>query len=185
MVGLASLWLPILLASVLVFVVSAAVWMALPHHKTDWSRLPDQEGFMDALGAQNAAPGMYGVPHHLDVDWKDPEQVAKVAEGPTAFVYVTDPKRMTTMSAQLIQIFIFYLVVNFFIAYLATATLPMGTDYLKVFQVTGAAAFMAHGAAHFMYGIWFGASWSFVWKNVADSLLYALLTAGVFGWMWP
>ena len=33
--------------------------------------------------------------------------------------------------------------------------------------------------------IWFGRPWSFVMKGQFDALLYALLTAGVFGWMWP
>lgn len=33
---LLSLWLPILLSAAVVWIVSAIVWMALPHHKQDF-----------------------------------------------------------------------------------------------------------------------------------------------------
>ena len=33
--------------------------------------------------------------------------------------------------------------------------------------------------------IWKGQSWSTTLKFVFDGLVYGLLTAGVFGWLWP
>jgi hypothetical protein len=33
--------------------------------------------------------------------------------------------------------------------------------------------------------IWRGQSWGTTWKHVADGLVYALVTAGTFGWLWP
>ena len=33
--------------------------------------------------------------------------------------------------------------------------------------------------------IWFGRPWSSAWKVLGDALLYGLMTAGVFGWLWP
>ncbi len=33
--------------------------------------------------------------------------------------------------------------------------------------------------------IWFGRPWSAIGKNLFDALMYGLLTAGVFGWLWP
>jgi len=34
-------------------------------------------------------------------------------------------------------------------------------------------------------GIWKGQTWSVTFKEVVDGLVYALLTAGTFGWLWP
>ena len=33
--------------------------------------------------------------------------------------------------------------------------------------------------------IWFGRPWSGVFKGFGDALIYALLTGGAFGWLWP
>jgi hypothetical protein len=33
--------------------------------------------------------------------------------------------------------------------------------------------------------IWFFRHWSTSLKNVFDGLIYALLTGGVYGWLWP
>jgi hypothetical protein len=32
--------------------------------------------------------------------------------------------------------------------------------------------------------VWFGRPWSAVGKQAVDALVYALLTGGVFGWLW-
>jgi hypothetical protein len=33
--------------------------------------------------------------------------------------------------------------------------------------------------------VWKQKPWSMTFKHVFDGLVYALLTAGVFGWLWP
>jgi hypothetical protein len=33
--------------------------------------------------------------------------------------------------------------------------------------------------------IWYHRAWSSTIKSVVDGFVYALLTAGVFGWLWP
>ena len=43
MVSLMELWLPILLATILIFVASAVMWMVMPHHRTDWQSMPNGE----------------------------------------------------------------------------------------------------------------------------------------------
>lgn len=53
---LIQLWAPILLSAAAVWVASAVVWMALPHHKNDMSPLPDEKGFVDALRAMAIPP---------------------------------------------------------------------------------------------------------------------------------
>ena len=75
--------------------------------------------------------------------------------------------------------------VGFFTAYIAGHTLAPGANYLEVFRVVGAVAFMAYGVGTLANGIWKGEPWSMVIKEVIDGLIYGLLTAGTFGWLWP
>jgi hypothetical protein len=64
MTGLAALWLPILLSSVIVFVVSSVIHTVLPWHKNDYPRIPNEEKVMDALRPLAIPPGDYMVPAH-------------------------------------------------------------------------------------------------------------------------
>ena len=69
------------------------------------------------------------------------------------------------------------------------ASLTTSTDvfgaYLKVFQVVGATAFLGYAAGQVPAAIWMGKPWIVAWKEVFDGLIYGLVTAGAFGWLWP
>ena len=62
MTALPALWLPILLSSVIVFVVSSVIHMALPWHKSDYPPIPNEDKVMDALRPFAIPPGDYMVP---------------------------------------------------------------------------------------------------------------------------
>ena len=62
MVTIGRLWLPILVATVLVFIASSVVWMALPYHSSDTRRLPDEASALDPLRKQDLSPGLYRFP---------------------------------------------------------------------------------------------------------------------------
>jgi hypothetical protein len=81
--------------------------------------------------------------------------------------------------------FLFTLVVSLVAGYLASRTLAPGSEYLDVFRVTGTVAFAGYVLALWEHAIWFGRSWVATAKFSFDGLIYALLTAGVFGWLWP
>ena len=183
MVSIVSLWLPIVLSAVAVFVLSSMVWMVFPWHKKDFSGLPDEPRAREAL--KGATPGLYTVPHAAErADFQTPEHKDKLEEGPVAFVTVM--RRGTpSMAKNLIQWFVWSLVVGFTAAYIASRTLDAGADYLRVFQVVGTVAWMGYSWAYVQEGIWFGKPWGYVTKQLFDGLLYALVTAGFFGWLWP
>jgi hypothetical protein len=44
---------------------------------------------------------------------------------------------------------------------------------------------MAYGVANIANSIWKAQPWSNTIKEVIDGLIYAMLTAGTFGWLWP
>jgi hypothetical protein len=67
----------------------------------------------------------------------------------------------------------------------AGRALPVGAPYLRVFQLVGATAFIAYAAALWQMSIWYRRAWSTTIKATIDGLVYALLTAGTFGWLWP
>jgi hypothetical protein len=81
--------------------------------------------------------------------------------------------------------FVYCLVIGFFVAYLTGRTVAPGVQYLAAFRVAGTAAFLAYGLGHLSNGIWKGQMWWVTIKEVFDGLVYGLLTAGTFGWLWP
>lgn len=76
------------------------------------------------------------------------------------------------------------MIVTVFSAYLASRAVQPGADYLAVFRFVGTPAFMGYSLAALHESIWYKRSWVRTFKSVFDGLVYALLTAGVFGWLW-
>ena len=184
MVPIASLWLAIVLSAITVFVVSAAVWMSLPHHKSDFLGLPDEASAATVLRAQNLSPAVYNIPHvKSQNEMAAPEVQARFVDGPVAFLTVL-PDGVPRMGKRMVQSFLYYLAVGVMVAYMVTRTMDPGASYLSVFRVAGTVAWLAYSFGQFPDAIWFGKPWSHVWKQAADGLLYALLTAGIFGWQW-
>ena len=60
-----------------------------------------------------------------------------------------------------------------------------GAEYLHVFRITGTGALLAYAGYAMPMAIWHGMPWSQVPGRVIDGVIYALLTAGTFAWLWP
>ena len=182
MVPLSSLWLPILVSAVFVFIASNILWMALPFwHRKDYGKLPDEKTVLGALAPVKS--GQYVVPC---LDWRTatPEQKEAMQRGATAFVLVRNPGKFN-FGKTLVLWFLYALVVSFFVGYLACHTLASGTKYLAVFRIVGAAGFLTYGLRTVSDAIWYGKPWSVVIKEMIDGLIYSLMMAGAFGWLWP
>ena len=184
MVAIHTLWLPVLLSAVIVFVASSILHMVLPYHRSDYKKLPDEDKVTVALRSASLQRGVYIFPYSSHQDMKKPEIMEKFKQGPvgTITVFPTGP---VNMPKYLVQWFIYCLVVAVFTAYLTGRVLVSGTAYLTVFRVAGTVAFMAYGVGQLVNGIWRGQPWSVVIKEVVDGLVYSLLLAGTFGWLWP
>jgi len=176
-----TLWQPILLSAVLAFVASAVVWMVMPWHKNDWSKVQNEDGVRSAL--RGLAPGQYSLPHCADqAAFKDPEIRQKLKDGPIAFITVV-PSGLPVMGPKLILMFVYNLAVGVVCAYFVSRTLDPTAEYLAIFRVSGAVAFVAYGMAYVQESIWFGRNWSTTVKSFLDALIYSLLTGGAFGWL--
>lgn len=182
-VTMASLWMPIVLAAIIVFFASSMIWMVLQYHNSDWSKLPDEENIRGAL--KGVAPGQYGIPYAASNSERSSEEwKRKFSEGPTAMLVVMSCGD-GGMGKQLARWFVYCLAISFFVAYVASVALFAGAEYLKVFQIVGTVAFLAYAGASAQGSIWFGHPWRRTVKELLDGLIYGLLTAGVFGWLWP
>jgi hypothetical protein len=181
---LAELWLPILVGSVATFVLSAVAWTVLPHHHKDYVKIPNEDAILDAIRAANATPGLYSAPHPGDLkQMGSPEMQAKYRRGPRVYLTVAPPWDGTMMS-QLIWSFVTNVIIAVFVAYLAWNTLAPGEEYLRVFRVTGTATFMAYALGSMSDSVWFSKPWRAWGLHAADSLVYALVMGGIFGWLW-
>jgi hypothetical protein len=185
MTGLHLLWLPILLSSVIVFVVSSLIHMALPWHKNDYPKMPNEEKAMDALRPLAIPPGDYLVPRPSSrQELRSPEFLGKLNKGPVMMLTMM-PNGPIAMGRSLVLWFLYSALVGLFSAYVAGRALPPGAPFLHVFRFGGTAAFLGYSLALWQMSIWYRRAWSLTIKATVDGLIYALLTAATFGWLWP
>lgn len=185
MISLAELWLPILLSAVLVFVVSSIIHMATPMHKGDFRKVPGEDKVMDAIRNQAIAPGTYMFPCAESMkDMGTPEMIEKCKRGPVGFLTVV-PSGAPGMGKNLIQWFMYSVLIAVFVAYAGTLVLDRGAAYATVFRFTGTVAILGYALGGIPDSIWKGQRWSITFKFVIDGVLYGLVTAGTFGWLWP
>lgn len=185
MVPVSSLWIPILLSAVIVFVVSSILHMVMTYHRGDFSRLSKEDDVLEGMRRAGVTPGDYIAPYaDSPASMKDPAFIAKRNKGPVVIMTVI-PGGPITMGAQLAQWFVYAVIVNLFAGYIASRALAPGAYYLDVFRFVGTSAFMGYSLALMQNSIWYKRRWSSTIKSMIDGFIYALLTAGTFGWLWP
>jgi len=185
MVPLHALWLPIVVSAAFVFLASWLMHMLLPIHRADFKRLPNEDQAMATLRTLDLPPGDYMVPCGGGPEsMKDPAFLEKWKAGPALTMTVFRRGTMS-MGAQLAQWFVYLLVVSVFAAYVSGRALDNGAQYLRVFRFAGVTAFSAYALALWQDSIWYKRSAATTVRYTFDGLVYALLTAGTFGWLWP
>jgi len=185
MVPWSALLLPALISAVLVFIASSLIHMVIRWHKAEYQTLPNEDEVRVAINKSKPVPGKYVMPFCKDgKEMATPEMQRKYNEGPNVVMYVRE-NGPVQLGPFLGKWFAYSLVVSLLAGYVAHVSLPPGTEYLKVFQVVGAAAWLAYAWAIPSDSIWIGKRWSSTFVYMIDGLIYAALTAGAFAWMWP
>jgi len=185
MISIASLWLPIVLSAVIVFIASTIIHMGPFWHRGDFPKMPREAEVLNALRPFAIPPGDYFIPGAAGMEeMRSREFKDKLTQGPVAVLTVM-PNGMMSMRRNLLQWFVFLIVVSLFCAYIASRTLPAGAPYLRVPQVVGATAFIGYALALCQLSIWYRRSWRLTLKALLDGLIYGALTGGTFGWLWP
>lgn len=185
MTGIVSLWLPILISTVLVFIASSIIHMLSPWHKNDYPRLPNEDAFRSAVGPLDLPAGDYMIPRaYSRAEMESPEFAERMRQGPNVIMTVM-PKGMMSMSRSLGMWFVYLLAVATFAAYVVGRATPPGASYMHVFQLSSTVAFIGFSLALWQMSIWYHRAWNITVKATIDGLIYAFLMAGVFGWLWP
>jgi hypothetical protein len=179
----AQLWLPILLSAALVFVLSAASHMVLPWRRGEWGRITDYAALQAAL--QALPPGQYAFPAAPEPkEQMKPEWLERWAKGPSGWLTVA-PRRPISMGRNMALSFVVFLGVAFMAGYTAAHALGPTPRYLAVFRIVGTVATLSFGVGSIFNSIWYDRPWRAYLADAIDALLFGLVMAGVFGWLWP
>jgi hypothetical protein len=180
-----SLWLPVLVSAVAVFVASSLVHMVLPWHKNDYARVPDEEAARSAIGPLAIPPGDYMMPRPMSrAEMSSEAFKEKHRQGPNVIMTVL-PNGDWSMGRNLTLWFLYLVVVSIFSAYLAGRALPATAETMQILRFVSATAFISYSVALWQMSIWYRRSWSTTIKANIDGLIYAFITGGIFCWLWP
>ena len=185
MVSAFSLWMPIVLSAVLVFVASSLIHMVFGYHKNDVQAVPRQDDVMAALRPFNLQPGDYCLPRPASIkDLGSDEYKARVAKGPN-LIFTVLPPDASFMGMTLFRWFLYAVVVSFVSAYITGVALAPGATYAQVFRVAATAGFACYAMALPQMSIWYRRNWGTTLLSMFDGFLYGCLIGGTFGWLWP
>lgn len=182
---MASLWLPILLSGVFVFIASALFHMIIPIHKGDFKKVPGEAGVMAELRKNGIGRGVYMFPACDSMkDMQKPEFLERYKQGPVGIMTILPGGNAPSMGKNLIQWFIFCLLISTVVACILTL-LPAGSTYGVVFKWAAHVAILGYCAGTLSESIWGGRPWGHTAKYLFDGIVYGLVTAGTFGWLFP
>jgi hypothetical protein len=182
---IASLWLPVIVSTIAVFVLSSLAHMVLKHHRHDYRGLPNEDAVAEAVRKGGAAPGVYFIPHCPDhAQMKEPAVIKKFADGPVASLTVMK-SGVPALAKHLAQWALLCLLISFIAAYVARHTLADGADGLEVMRITGTVAFVGYAFGYLQGSIWEGIPWTNSLRGIADAAVYALATGLLFRLLWP
>jgi hypothetical protein len=112
------------------------------------------------------------------------EMLEKMTSGPVVMMTVL-PNGPPAMGLTFGLWFAYCLAVGIFAGYVAGRALGPGAPYLDVFRFAGTVAFIGYSVALWQNSIWYKKSWGTTFRATIDGLIYGMLTAGAFGWLWP
>ena len=184
-VSLVELWLPIILGTALAWVASGLIHMVFKYHNSDYQKLSNEDEVIAAVRNGSPSVGIHHFPHCTDMsEMKNEAMQQKFIDGPVAFLTIF-PKGLPNMGKLMGQQISFFLVGCALIGYCAELALAPGAEYMTVFRFVATVGFLAFGWAMIPMSIWFGHLWSTTAKYLLDALIYSLVVACTFAWLWP
>lgn len=183
LVSTTDLWLPVLVATVAVFLLSMIAWTVAPHHKPEARPLGDERSLFGLIKGQQIAPSSYYFPYCDASEMKTDEGRRRYTEGPWGrlMLYSKPP----SMGASLLGSFVLYLVVSVALAFLGSETIAPGETFARVMTVMGTGAVLAYTAAVMPQIIWFDRRWKVFAAHLFDGVAYGLATGASFALLWP
>lgn len=166
------------------FLLSSLIHMVFKWHNSDYRKLAEEESVRTALRATPPEPGMYAVPHCMDMkEMASEAMVKKFFEGPVAYLTVRE-NGPPNIGKSLAQWFVYCLVIaaiaGTIARYILGATPPSG----QIACVVCTMSFLAFTGGSVQMGIWMGKPWGSVGKDALDGLIYAAICALMFALLW-
>ena len=184
-ISLLQLWLPIVLGTLFAWIASALIHMLVKYHNSDYQKLANEDEVMQAVRNGSPALGLHSFPYCIDMkEMQDESMQERFRSGPVGMLTVM-PNGLPKMGSLVLQQIIYFLIGSVLIAYCATLALEPGASYMTVFRFVALVGFLTFGWAVIPFAIWFGHLWSMTAKYLLDALIYGLLVAGTFAWLWP
>ncbi len=185
MISLPELWLPIVASTGVAWIASMMIHMFLKYHDKDYQVLSNEDEVATAIRNGSPKTGIHTIPHCTDMKLlADPAMQKKFNDGPVAIVTVMD-SGLPPMPKLVAQQITFFLLGMTLVAYCASLALAPGAEYMDVFRFVSAVGFLTYGWGLLPFSIWYGHPWIVSARFLLDALIYGLLTAGVFAWLWP
>lgn len=185
MSAVVQLWLPILLSAVAIFIASSLIHMVFKWHNSTYRKLGNEDAVRAAINAGSPTPGQYVLPHCTDMkEMQDPAMVAKMTEGPVGFL-ILRPPGPPAMGAALLQWFLFTLFVAAAAAAITVQAVGLGVDGHAGAHMIGLVSFLVYAIGGVPEGIWMGRPWKSVALHALDGLIYAIVSALIFMFLWP
>ena len=176
MLTIVQLWLPLLVAAVMVFVASSLIHMVFKWHNADYLSLENEDEVREVIRRRTPAPGQYVLPACKEMkDLQTPEMQKKFQQGPVGFL-ILRPNEAPRIGASLGQWFALNLLVAAITAHLADDAFGRGAELHRVFYLTALTTFIAYAGGSLSNGIWRGVPWRGVAKDVLDAMIYAIVT---------
>jgi len=95
------------------------------------------------------------------------------------------PPGTADMTRELVMWFVYLIVVSIITAYVSAHALLPGAPVRAVVRFAGIVSFIAYAAALWQLSIWYRRSWGITIKATIDAVLYGLVTALTFAYLWP
>lgn len=184
--ALLSLWLPILLSAVVVFIISSLIHMVIRWHAGDYNGLANEDAVRAAIRAGNPAPGRYVVPFCKEMkDMGSEAMLQKYREGPVAH-FTVGRAGVPVLGKFLGLWFLWSLIVSVVAAFITVRIFGLDPVHAhRAAKLVGVITFVAHGFGSVQESIWSMRPWPATAKYLLDGALYGIGAGFVFFWLWP
>jgi hypothetical protein len=168
-----DLWVPILVGTFVLFILSFLFWAMLPHHFGDHGKIPNEDAFMDFLRSQNIPTGNYIFPcPDKASDQHKKENVEKYTAGPRGLLDVYDMPNMPANMAKTISYFLVTVTTIAYITHVACPPAAETTDFMRVFRIAGTVGVLTYATSCVLHRVWFKKR---IWTEVLDGTIYGLV----------
>ncbi|HMB58174.1 MAG TPA: hypothetical protein VKM35_13325 [Arenimonas sp.] len=180
-----QLWLPILVTAGFIFIASSLIHMVFQWHKSEYQALSNEDAVIAAIRAGTAKPGQYVFPHCPDMKAMQGEEIQKkFREGPIGFLTLRQPGP-PTIGGALIKWFLYTVLIAAIGGAVALQTYGLHSHSHHAGHLVGVLSLLAYAGGSVQHGIWKGVPWAAVAKDILDGLIYAIISALTFWWLWP